>query len=66
MNAVSILECGKRKAKPPTVEMIAMTPTTSTELQTRIQKAIKDKGITPRAYEKYLLRKYGKTSTSIL
>ena len=28
-----------------------MTPTTSTELQTRIQKALENKSINPRAYE---------------
>ena len=58
-------QTGQWKQTPPTMEMIPMTPTTSSELQKRTQKE-EFKNINSRAYENYLLRKYGKTLTSII
>ena len=43
-----------------------MTSTASVDIYTRIQKALEEKGIPSRAYEKYLHREYGKNSTDIL
>ena len=44
------MQCGEKKPKPPTMEMIPMSPTASTDIKTRIQKAL-EKGINARAYE---------------
>ena len=47
-----------------------MVPTASgtriSNLNSSIQKAVKEKGINPTAYEKYMMSKYGNTSLNIL
>ena len=37
------MQCGDRKAKPPAIEMIPMTPMTHTGIHTRVQKVIEEK-----------------------
>ena len=59
-------QSGGKKPEAPTVEMMPMTSTaTNPDIHTKVWEALEEKGINPRAYEKYLIRKYGK-ATSIL
>ena len=44
-NSQHIVQSGERKPKPPTMKMIPLTPSASTDIQTRIQKALEEKVI---------------------
>ena len=55
-------QCGEKKPEAPTVEMIPMTSTaTNPDIHSKMWQVLEKNGINPRAYEKYLIRKYGKT-----
>ena len=46
--------------------MMPMTQNADPAISALIQKALEEKGINPRAYEIYLLRKYGNNLKTIL
>ena len=57
----SFTQCSEKMKEAPTVEMMPMTSTaTNPSIHIKVQQALEEKGINPRACEKYLIRKYGK------
>ena len=48
----------------PTVEIVPIALGTKLDVNFRIQKTLKEKEISPHAYQKYLKRMYGNTSFS--
>ena len=54
-------QCKEKNPEASTVQMMFRISTaTNPDIHTKVQKALEEKGINPRAYEKYPIRMYGK------